>query len=60
EENAKSYIKRFKEEQEKYHVRIAVGYAYEKNISDVPIMDMFSRADKMMYDEKAKIKGLNY
>ena len=59
EENAELYIEKFSEEQKKYNIRIAVGYTYEKNMSEISIHDMFSMADRMMYVEKAKIKMMN-
>ena len=53
-----SRIKKFKLTQLRYDVSIAVGYAYSESMSGISAEDLFLKADREMYADKAKTKGM--
>lgn len=54
ETKAYEYIAEFKERQKDYGISISVGYAYAKNIAEIPHRDLFKISDQKMYDDKYK------
>lgn len=54
ESKAYEYIEGFKQRQKDYGISVSVGYAYAKDISQIPHEKLFEKSDKKMYDDKNK------
>ena len=57
EKDAELRLKKFGYEQSWRNVKLAVGYVYTKDIKKESVREMFSRADRNMYKNKAEIKN---
>lgn len=57
EEDVKSILGRFAEEQKNFEVSIAVGYAYSPDVSKLPVKELFDKADERMYICKKEMHG---
>jgi len=56
EEQIKEALERFREEQERYGISISAGYAWAPSVRDEKIQQLFEKADRLMYGNKAQQK----
>ena len=56
QEQARSALEVFREEQTRYAISISVGYAWAPNVRDEKIQAMAEQADRQMYGDKAARK----
>ncbi|MBQ7718647.1 MAG: GGDEF domain-containing protein [Clostridia bacterium] len=50
------YVEKFRAKTDQANIKVAVGYKYEKEVRKTSVYQMFNKADKMMYIDKASLK----
>ena len=56
EEEAKQALVRFREEQKHYGISISAGYAWAPSLRGEKLQQLFEKADRLMYGDKADFK----
>ena len=56
EEEAKQALVRFREEQKHYGISISAGYAWAPGMRGEKLQQLFEKADRLMYGDKAAFK----
>ena len=57
QEEIERAVTRFRSEQAARNVRVSVGYAYAPDLNETSAEELFARADKDMYENKARYRG---